>query len=99
MSESTWYISPDTGPVSAEDEETYDEAYGPGDPKPHEGRLVEDDEGVRSDTTAEAVATVAVGDTHWKSAEEAAIHVVNEFELVAEELVDLDELPENADDR
>lgn len=99
MSESTWYISPDTGPVSADDDETYDEAYGPGDPHPHDGRLVEDDEGVRADTTAEAVATVAVGDTAWKSAEESAVHVVTEFELAAEELVDLDELPEDADDR
>lgn len=99
MSESPWYIDPDAGPVSAEDDETYDEAYGPGDPHPQDGRLVEDDEGVRSDTTAEAVATVAVGDTHWKSAEESAVHVVSEFELVEEELVDLDELPEDADTR
>lgn len=99
MSESTWYIDPDAGPVSAEDDGTYDEAYGPGDPHPQDGRLVEDDEGVRSDTTAEAVATVAVGDTHWKSAEEAAVHVVSEFELIEEELVDLDELPEDSDAR
>jgi hypothetical protein len=99
MSEGTWYIDPDAGAVSADDEETYDEAYGPGDPKPHDGRIVEDDEGVRSDTTSEAVGHVAVGDTAWKSAEEAAVHVVSEFELIEEELVDMDELPEKAEDR
>ena len=79
MSESTWFIDPEAGPVSAEDDDNYDEAYGPGDPHPQEGRLVEDDEGVRSDTTSEAVAHVAVGDTAWKSAEESAVHVVDEM--------------------
>ena len=63
MSESTWFIDPEAGAVSVEDDDNYDEAYGPGDPHPQEGRLVEDDEGVRSDTTSEAVAHVAVGDT------------------------------------
>jgi hypothetical protein len=99
MSEGTWYIDPDAGAVSADDDENYDEAFGPGDPKPHDGRLVEDDEGVRSDTTAEAVGHVAVGDTAWKSAEESAVHVVSEFELVEEQLVDMDELPEQVEDR
>jgi hypothetical protein len=99
MSEGTWYIDPEAGAVSAEDDAEYDEAYGPGDPKPHEGRLVEDDEGVRSDTTSEAVAHVAVGDTAWKSAEEQAVHVVSEEEQDQEDLVDLDELPTDPDDR
>ena len=59
MSEGTWYIDPEAGAVSAEDDAEYDEAYGPDNPHPEEGRLVEDDEGVRSDTTSEAVASVA----------------------------------------
>jgi len=99
MSENSWYIDPDAGPVAAEDDENYDEAYGPRDPIPHDGRLVDDDEGVRSDTTSELTAHVAVGDTSWKSAEESAVHVVTESELADEDLVDLDELPENPDDR
>jgi len=99
MSESTWFIDPEAGAVSVEDDGVYDEAYGPGDPKPHEGRLVEDDEGVRTDTTSEAVAHVAVGDTAWKSAEEQAVHVISEEEQDDEDLVDLDELPSNPDDR
>ena len=99
MSEGTWYIDPEAGAVSAEDDAEYDEAYGPGDPKPHDGRLVEDDEGVRSDTTSEAVAHIAVGDTAWKSAEEQAIHVISEDDQTTEDLVDLDQLPENPDDR
>ena len=99
MSESTWYIDPEAGAVSADDDAEYDEAYGPGDPHPQEGRLVEDDEGVRSDTTSESVAHVAVGDTAWKSAEESAVHVIDENVMSDSDLVDLDELPENPDDR
>jgi hypothetical protein len=99
MSENSWYIDPDAGPVAADDEETYDEAYGPKDPVPHDGRLVDEDEGVRADTTPEMYAHVAVGDTAWKSAEEAAVHVVTETELDEEERVDLDALPEDPDDR
>lgn len=99
MSEGTWYIDPEAGAVSAEDDAEYDEAYGPSDPHPHDGRLVEDDEGVRDDTTKEVTANVAVGDTAWKSAEEQAVHVVTESEQDDEDLVDLDELPENPDDR
>ena len=99
MSEGTWYIDPEAGAVSAEDDAEYDEAYGPDNPHPEDGRLVEDDEGVRSDTTSEAVATVAVGDTAWKSAEEQAVHVVDEAGMAAEDLVDLDELPANPDER
>jgi len=99
MSENSWYIDPDAGPVAAEDDGNYDEAYGPGDPVPHDGRLVDEDEGVRSDTTSELYAHVAVGDTGWKSAEESAVHVVTESELAEEDLVDLDALPENPDDR
>lgn len=99
MSEGTWFIDPEAGAVSAEDGDNYDEAYGPGDPHPQEGRLVEDDEGVRSDTTSEAVAHVAVGDTAWKSAEESAVHVIDENAMTDSDLVDLDELPEDPDQR
>ena len=99
MSESTWFIDPEAGAVSAEDDDNYDEAYGPGDPHTHEGRLVEDDEGVRSDTTKEAVAHVAEGDTAWKSAEESAVHVIDENAMADSDLVDMDELPENPDER
>lgn len=99
MSENTWYIDSEAGPVTADDEEIYDEAYGPNDPLPHDGRLVDEDEGVRSDTTSELVAHVAAGDTSWKSAEESAVHVVTESELDAEDLVDLDALPEDPDER
>ena len=99
MSESTWFIDPEAGAVSADDDAQYDEAYGPRDPHPQEGRLVEDDEGVRSDTTSESVAHVAVGDTAWKSAEESAVHVIDENAMTDSDLVDLDELPENPDDR
>jgi hypothetical protein len=82
MSESNWFIDPEAGAVSAEDDDNYDEAYGPGDPHPHEGRLVEDDEGVRSDTTKEAV-----------------VHVIDENAMADSDSVDLDELPENPDER
>lgn len=99
MSENSWFIDPEAGAVSAEDDDNYDEAYGPGDPHPHEGRLVEDDEGVRSDTTKEATARVAEGDTAWKSAEESAVHVIDENAMTDSDLVDLDELPEDPDQR
>ncbi|HEX5017436.1 MAG TPA: DUF5709 domain-containing protein [Actinomycetes bacterium] len=99
MSEHPWFVDPEGRPVSAEDDDNYDEAYGPGDPHVHEGRLVEDDEGVRSDTTKEAVARVAEGDTAWKSAEESAVHMVDEEEIVESDRVDLDELPEDPDER
>ncbi len=99
MSESTWFIDPEAGAVSAEDDDNYDEAYGPGDPHPTEGRLVEDDEGVRSDTTKEAVAHVAEGDTAWKSAEESAVHVIDENAMADSDSVDMDELPEDPDER
>jgi hypothetical protein len=45
------------------------------------------------------VAHVAVGDTAWKSAEESAVHVVDEMAQSAEDLVDLDALPEDPDER
>src|SRR3954468_9826683 len=99
MSESTWYVDPESGPVSSDDSDNYDEAYGPGDPHPHEGRLVEDDEGVREDTTKEVVANVATGDTAWKSAEESAVHIIDEDSMQESDLVDLDALPEDPDDR
>ena len=66
---------------------------------PHEGRLVEDDEGVREDTTKEVVANVATGDTAWKSAEESAVHIIEEDSMQESDLVDLDALPEDPDDR
>ena len=99
MSESTWWVSAEDGPVSSDDRDTYDEAYGPGDPHPQDGRLVEDDEGVRADTTKETVASVAEGDTAWKTAEESAVHVIDEQSLDEADLVDLDELPEDPDER
>ena len=97
MSETGWFIDPEAGPVAADDDDTYDEAYGPRDAAPTEGRLVEEDEGVRSDTTSEMVAHVAVGDTSWKSAEESAVHVLDEGELAEGERADLDELSETSD--
>lgn len=74
----SWYIDPDAGPVDAEDDRTYDEEFGPSDPHPHDGRLVEDDEGTRGDDTSEAVAHIAVGDFSDLSAEEAAVHIVED---------------------
>lgn len=73
-----WYVDPEAGAVEAEDEQNYDEAFGPGDPHPVDGRIVEDDEGAHEDTTKEAVAHVAVGDDQDFSAEEAAVHIVEE---------------------
>lgn len=99
MSEGAWYVDGDGGAVEAEDDLTYDEAYGPRDPHPHDGRLVEDDEGSHTDVTSEAVAHVAVGDTAWKSAEEAAIHVVDDTELMIESAIDDDHLPVDPLDR
>lgn len=75
---SKWYVDPEAGAVEAEDEQNYDEAFGPENPHPVDGRIVEDDEGVHEDTTKEAVAHVAVGDDQDLSAEEAAIHIVDE---------------------
>jgi hypothetical protein len=74
----SWYVDPEDGPVQAEDDRTYDEAYGPSDPVQHDGRLVEDDEGVREDQTPEAVAHIAAGDHADMTAEEAAVHVVDD---------------------
>lgn len=74
----SWYIDADAGPVDAEDDHNYDEEYGPSNPHQHDGRLVEDDEGVRGDSTAEAVAHIAVGDHADYSAEEAAVHIVED---------------------
>lgn len=99
MSEGAWYVDAEGGAVEAEDEVTYDDAYGPRDPHPHDGRLVEDDEGSHPDTTSEAVAHVAVGDTAWLSAEEAAMHVIDDTELMLEDAVDEDRLPADEFDR
>jgi hypothetical protein len=75
----SWYIDPDAGPVEAEDDRTYDEEFGPSDPHQHDGRLVEDDEGIRADDTAQAIAHIAVGDHADFSAEEAAVHIVEDI--------------------
>ena len=37
MTEGVWYLDPEAGAVEAEDEETYDEAFGPGDGHAHAG--------------------------------------------------------------
>ena len=37
MSEGVWYLDPEAGAVEAEDEETYDEAFGPHDGHPSAG--------------------------------------------------------------
>jgi len=42
---------------------------------------------------------VHIGDTAWKSAEESAVHVIDENDIVDSDMVDLDELPTNPDDR
>lgn len=77
MSEGPWYVDPETGPALMEDETLYDEARGPVDPHHHDhGVLVEDDEGAHEDTTKEAVAHEAFARRRDLSAEEAAIHVV-----------------------
>lgn len=86
MSEGAWYVDPEAGPVEGEDTFTYDEAWGPRLADDFHGRLVEDDEGLRPDITAEAVAHLARGDTRWLSAEEAAVHVVDPFEEAMQEL-------------
>jgi len=100
MTEGAWYVDADGVPVEAEDEGNYDEAYGPSDGvHDHDGRLVEDDEGIRPDVTSESVARVAAGDHGWESAEEAAIHIIDETELDELDLVDLDALPADPDDR
>ena len=57
-----------------------DEAM-PGPATRHVIRLVEDDEGARPDTTAEAVAHAVDDEDDNVSAEEAAIHVVGEDEV------------------
>jgi hypothetical protein len=63
--------------VAEEDEPNYDESVGPADPHEEPGRLVQDDEGVRSDDESDAVAYDS-GDRGDLSAEEAAIHVIEE---------------------
>jgi hypothetical protein len=74
---SGWYVDPEGQPVSAEDDDTYDEAVGPAGPHEDAGRLVEDDEGVREDEEADAVARDS-GDAEDLSAEEAAVHLIDE---------------------
>jgi hypothetical protein len=74
---SGWYVEPGGDIVTDEDEATYDESVGPADPHIEPGRLVEDDEGVRPDEQEDAVARDS-GDRSDLSAEEAAIHVIDE---------------------
>lgn len=64
-----WYVYHDGTPVEAEDDQNYDEAFGPRDHHTHEGRLTGDDDN-------DVVARVADGDTEDLSAEEAAMHEV-----------------------
>jgi hypothetical protein len=63
--------------VADEDAANYDESVGPADPHEEPGRLVEEDEGVREDDESDAVAYDS-GDRSDLSAEEAAIHVIDE---------------------
>jgi hypothetical protein len=89
VSEGTWYITPDDGPVDASDDETYDEAYGPSDPTDADGRLIDEEAGPGRPPESEVYGSVAVGDTHGKSAEESAIHVRDEAEMdLADDLDD-----------
>jgi hypothetical protein len=77
MSEGPWYVDAESGPSELEDESVYDEALGPVDPHVHGGPLlVEDDEGAHPDTTSEAVAHEAFARRRELSAEESAMHVV-----------------------
>jgi hypothetical protein len=77
MSEGPWYVDIEHGPSELEDEALYDEALGPVDPHLHgAGVLVEDDEGAHEDTTSEAVAHQVFARRRELSAEEAAVHVV-----------------------
>ena len=86
---SKWYVDPEDGPVAAEDDAPYDEAFGPG-PVTHDhgtgtARIVEDDEGAHPDLTKEAVAHEAAGDAEELSAEEAAMHYVDEDVVAVDE--------------
>jgi hypothetical protein len=96
MTEGTWYIDPDAGPVAADDDETYDEAYGPGDPDEADGRLVDEDD-AKGTSQSEVYGAVAAGDTAWKSAEESAVHVVDEEELAEQDAWDADAAPTDLD--
>jgi hypothetical protein len=74
---SGWYVDSEGQPVAEDDDENYDEASGPTDPYEQPGRIVEDDEGVRTDDEEFSVAYDS-GDHADLSAEEAAIHLVEE---------------------
>jgi hypothetical protein len=74
---SGWYVDSEGDPVAEEDDENYDESVGPAGPHDQPGRIVEDDEGVREDTEPEVVGSDS-GDRTDLSAEEAAIHVIDE---------------------
>jgi hypothetical protein len=63
--------------VAEEDAANYDESVGPADPNAEPGRLVEEDEGAHEDDEEDAVAYDS-GDRGDLSAEEAAIHVIEE---------------------
>ena len=74
---SGWYVDSEGHPVAEEDDENYDEAIGPAGPHDEPGRIVEDDEGVRADAEEFSVARDS-GDHSDLSAEEAAIHLIDE---------------------
>jgi hypothetical protein len=74
---SGWYVDSEGQPVAEDDDENYDEASGPAGPHEQPGRIVEDDEGVRADEEKDSVAHDS-GDHSDLSAEEAAIHVIEE---------------------
>jgi hypothetical protein len=92
MSEGTWYIDPDAGPVDASDDGTYDEAYGPTTPANGDGRLVDDEAGPGKPPQSEVYGVVS-DDTTWKSAEESAMHVMDESEIALQDELDADAAP------
>jgi hypothetical protein len=63
-----------------EDERPADDLFGDDEPEPRAGRLVADDEGVHADSEADLVAHDVGIDGGAASAEEAAVHVLDEDE-------------------
>lgn|GEM_PF-6746458 len=87
MSESGWYRDADGRPTTAEEEDLYDEARGPGNPRPEgEAHQV----GAADATSAEVDAPGLAATGGWRSAEEAAIHVVDDDEQSAQDARDDD---------
>ena len=64
--------------LSEEEPEVWDEDVDDVDAQPRAGRLVAPDEGVREDTEADAVATDVGRAGYASSAEEAAMHIVDD---------------------